>query len=113
MAAFDNWMDIDNVSGTFKHVGYGFNITPEEYYRDVHILMNARLKHPELPLFDALTQTKLEVPSKGFGDTLYKFIHKRLNPVAKLAEAYSDATNKDCGCSKRENTLNKLVPYGV
>ena len=47
--------------------------------------------------------------SKGLGDTIAKIteatgIKKVINTVAK-------ATGKDCGCAKRQDTLNRLFPY--
>jgi len=52
-----------------------------------------------------------EIPqqSRGLGDTIAKITHAtRLDKVAK---AYTAITGKDCGCKKRQEALNKLVPY--
>ena len=38
--------------------------------------------------------------SKGLGDT-----------IEKIVEKVSEVTGKDCGCAKRQDTLNKLFPY--
>ena len=50
-----------------------------------------------------------QIKSKGLGDTINKFttatgIKKAVNAVAK-------ATGKDCGCNKRQDTLNRVFPY--
>lgn len=38
--------------------------------------------------------------SKGFGDT-----------VAKVANKFGFKKTENCGCQKRQDLLNKLVPY--
>jgi hypothetical protein len=47
--------------------------------------------------------------SRGFGDTVHK-IAKAVG-ADKIADAFSQATGKDCGCSKRKEALNKILPY--
>lgn len=47
--------------------------------------------------------------SKGLGDTVEKVIQK--TGLNKLAEKFTQKTGKDCGCGKRKNALNKLLPY--
>lgn len=47
---------------------------------------------------------------KGLGDTVAA-ITKRL-AIDKLAKAVAKAAGKeDCGCSKRQETLNNMFPY--
>tara|TARA_B100001559_G_C16303385_1_gene530691 strand:- start:193 stop:360 length:168 start_codon:yes stop_codon:yes gene_type:complete len=46
---------------------------------------------------------------KGFGDTLANGF--KMIGVDKLADKYSQVTGKDCGCSKRQEKLNNLIPY--
>lgn len=49
--------------------------------------------------------------SRGLGDTVAKITHAtRLDQLAVL---YTKITGKDCGCSSRQEALNKLFPYGV
>jgi len=60
------------------------------------------------PAFDQSAPVK-EIKSKGLGDTINKFttatgIKKAVNAVAK-------ATGSDCGCNKRQDTLNRVFPY--
>lgn len=55
-------------------------------------------------------ENKTNEPSRGLGDTVAKItkvtrIDKLANATAKLVGA------KDCGCKRRQETLNKLVPY--
>tara|TARA_R110002020_G_scaffold264972_1_gene479749 strand:- start:5920 stop:6087 length:168 start_codon:yes stop_codon:yes gene_type:complete len=48
--------------------------------------------------------------SRGFGDSVEKFttktgIKKVVNKVTKAAGV------EDCGCDKRRDTLNRIIPY--
>ena len=47
--------------------------------------------------------------SKGFGDTVAKIT--KATGIKKVVEKVSAATGKDCGCSKRQDTLNRVFPY--
>lgn len=47
--------------------------------------------------------------SKGLGDTIHKFT--KSTGIKKIVDTIADATNYDCGCSKRRDTLNRIVPY--
>lgn len=50
--------------------------------------------------------------SKGFGDTIAKFTE--LTGIAKAVEVVTNALGiEDCGCSKRQELLNELIPYSV
>jgi len=49
--------------------------------------------------------------SIGVGDTIAK-ITKTIG-IAKITELYTNITGIDCGCAKRQETLNKLFPYGT
>jgi len=44
--------------------------------------------------------------SRGLGDTVAKVAY-----IASLGKLTPD--NKSCGCKKRQDALNKLVPYGT
>ncbi len=44
--------------------------------------------------------------SKGLGDSVEKFT--KATRIKKLVEKI---TNKDCGCDKRKDILNKKFPY--
>lgn len=51
-----------------------------------------------------------ETSDRGFGDTIARFtkatgIEKAVKKVAKAVGV------EDCGCSKRQEALNKLIPY--
>jgi hypothetical protein len=51
-----------------------------------------------------------EQKSKGLGDTIAKVTSA--TKLDKLAEKIAHiAGYEDCGCSKRQETLNKLFPY--
>ena len=48
--------------------------------------------------------------SKGLGDTIAKFTH--FFGIDKLAERIAHLFGKkDCGCKRRQDKLNKAVPY--
>ena len=47
--------------------------------------------------------------SKGLGDTIAKIT--KATGIKKVVDKVSKATGKDCGCGKRQNTLNRLFPY--
>jgi len=47
--------------------------------------------------------------SKGLGDTIAKITEA--TGIKKVVKAVSEAVDKDCGCEKRQNTLNRLFPY--
>jgi hypothetical protein len=50
-----------------------------------------------------------KTPSKGLGDTVEKIT--KATGIKKAVELFSKATGIDCGCDKRQETLNKLFPY--
>tara|TARA_B110000977_G_scaffold182953_1_gene245119 strand:- start:3507 stop:3671 length:165 start_codon:yes stop_codon:yes gene_type:complete len=50
-----------------------------------------------------------EEVSKGLGDTIEKFT--KATGIKQIVEKISKATGKDCGCSKRKDSLNKAFPY--
>lgn len=47
--------------------------------------------------------------SKGLGDTVEKFT--TVTGIKKVVETVAKAAGKDCGCSKRRDTLNRVFPY--
>jgi glycerol dehydrogenase-like iron-containing ADH family enzyme len=53
---------------------------------------------------------KLNEKSKGFGDTIAKFTE--VTGIAKAVEFVADTLGmEDCGCAKRQEILNNLLPY--
>ena len=50
----------------------------------------------------------VESPSEGLGDTLEKVF--KATGIDKVAKA---VLGDDCGCNKRKDALNKLIPYGA
>lgn len=46
---------------------------------------------------------------KGLGDTIHNLTVK--TGIKKAVDVISEATNTDCGCSKRRKSLNELFPY--
>ena len=51
-----------------------------------------------------------EEKSKGLGDSIQKIT--KATGINKMVNAINDARGvKDCGCKKRQASLNKLFPY--
>ena len=49
--------------------------------------------------------------SKGLGDDIAKVT--KFAKLDKIAESIAKSLGKkDCGCNKRQDTLNKIFPYG-
>ena len=47
--------------------------------------------------------------SKGLGDTVAKIT--KATGIKKVVDTVAKVTGKDCGCNKRQETLNRLFPY--
>jgi hypothetical protein len=47
--------------------------------------------------------------SKGLGDTIEKIT--TATGIKKVVDTVAKVTGKDCGCSKRKDTLNRAFPY--
>ena len=47
--------------------------------------------------------------SKGLGDSIEKIT--KATGIKKVVDTIAKATNKDCGCYKRQETLNRFFPY--
>ncbi len=47
--------------------------------------------------------------SRGLGDSIEKFT--KATGIKKVVDTVSKATNTDCGCGKRRDTLNRIFPY--
>ena len=47
--------------------------------------------------------------SKGLGDSIEKFT--KATGIKKVVDTVSKITNKDCGCNKKKDPLNRLFPY--
>jgi hypothetical protein len=52
---------------------------------------------------------KLTSKSKGLGDTVAKIT--RVTGVKKVVDTVAKVAGKDCGCGKRQDTLNRMFPY--
>ena len=46
---------------------------------------------------------------KGLGDSIERFT--KATGIKKVVDKISEVTKKDCGCSKKKETLNRLFPY--
>lgn len=51
----------------------------------------------------------VNVMEKGLGDTIAKVT--KVTGIKKIVDAVSKVTNIDCGCSSRQDMLNKAFPY--
>jgi len=47
--------------------------------------------------------------SEGLGDTVAKIT--KATGTKKVVDTVSKVAKKDCGCAKRQDTLNRLFPY--
>ncbi len=52
---------------------------------------------------------KLKDKSRGFGDTVAKVT--KLTGIKSVVDTVSKKMGKDCGCDKRRDTLNRIIPY--
>jgi hypothetical protein len=63
----------------------------------------------------ALARKKIKITmhtnkSRGFGDSVEKFTTK--TGIKKVVEKVTKAAGvEDCGCAKRRDTLNRIIPY--
>ena len=48
-------------------------------------------------------------PSRGFGDTVENFT--TATGIKKVVDTVSKVTGKDCGCSQKRDSLNRMFPY--
>ena len=53
-----------------------------------------------------LIPDSLKKESKGLGDTIEK-----ITEVTGIKKVVEKVTGKDCGCNKRKEKLNKILPY--
>ena len=66
-------------------------------------------------LYGAIANYKIKLnymedkKSKGLGDSIEKIT--KATGIKKVVDTVSKATGKDCGCNKRQDTLNRLFPY--
>jgi hypothetical protein len=64
-------------------------------------------------LYGAIANYKLyymeKNKSKGFGDSVAKIT--KATGIKKVVDKVSKVVGKDCGCAKRQDTLNRLFPY--
>jgi hypothetical protein len=51
----------------------------------------------------------MAIRSRGLGDTIEKIT--TATGVKSVVEGVSKAVGKDCGCSKRRDSLNRMFPY--
>ena len=46
---------------------------------------------------------------RGLGDSIEKFT--KATGIKKVVDTVAKTVKKDCGCTKGQNTLNRLFPY--
>ena len=54
-------------------------------------------------------ERKNKMKSKGLGDTVEKIT--TITGIKRIVDKVAEATGKDCGCNKRKEALNKIMPY--
>jgi len=47
--------------------------------------------------------------SRGLGDSIEKFT--QATGIKKVVDTVAQATNSDCGCKNRRDSLNRMFPY--
>ena len=47
--------------------------------------------------------------SRGLGDTIANIT--KATGIKKVVDTIAEATGADCGCPKRQETLNEMFPY--
>ena len=47
----------------------------------------------------------------GLGDTLEDIIH--ITGLDRFSKLYTQITGKDCGCNKRKEEINQLIPFRI
>ena len=64
-------------------------------------------------LYGAIANYKLyymeNKKSKGLGDTVAKIASA--TGIKKVVDTVAKVAGKDCGCGKRQDSLNRLFPY--
>lgn len=51
----------------------------------------------------------VSMPSRGIGDTIAKIT--TFTGIKAVVDAVATATGTDCGCAKRQEAMNKAVPF--
>jgi len=64
---------------------------------------------PNLVKFGHAKPWTVKHPSRGLGDTIAKVTH--VTGIAGVVHKVTKALGYDCGCTRRQDILNKLVPY--
>lgn len=54
-------------------------------------------------------ERKNKMKSKGLGDTVEKIT--TITGIKRIVDKVAEDTGKDCGCNKRKEALNKMMPY--
>ena len=58
---------------------------------------------------DHLLKFNYMAKSRGLGDSIEKIT--KATGIKKVVDKVAKAAGKDCGCGKRQDTLNRLFPY--
>ena len=67
------------------------------------------MKPPIKPLPWSELPPEPEYPMRGLGDLVEKVTVN--TGIKRIVDKIAKATGKDCGCNKRKDTLNQLVPF--
>lgn len=72
------------------------------------------IKRTEVTMADGtvvVLQGNERLVPRGLGDTVAGITE--YTGMGKLAQLFKVVTGKDCGCTSRQEALNKLFPYGI
>ena len=67
----------------------------------IYVIPQSAIRPPNTPAASLPAQTRVGGPRPGLGDV-----------VARVASAVGIKPTKGCGCKKRQEALNRLVPFG-
>ncbi len=66
--------------------------------------INHQLPTPDMAI-------RVDGQSRGLGDTVAKIT--KATGLDQLSKLYTEITGLPCGCSQRQEALNKLFPYNI
>ena len=78
-------------------------------YRKMTYINKSPTYHPSGSIGKQLNQPPPEQGVRGLGDLIEKVTVN--TGIKRIVDKIAKATGKDCGCNKRKDTLNRLVPF--
>lgn len=114
----EQFKDVSHQYGNCRHE----RLTPEkcDNWRQANGLPRLKTDHqPKVAQFkmtftgesESPKEWDVSQPSRGLGDVIKKFTHS--TGIDKVVEAVAEAVTgkKECGCKKRQEAMNNIVPF--